>query len=144
MSRSKAIFKIHVLLPRFEKRLRAKYVYMHLYMYVYMYTYITILNIHLCIYIYLISIYIYIHVYVYIHIYIYIYINIYVYIKYMFIWLFVSQYIFSYAIHDQVLNFHYRSFSSIWFVVNNILIECNATENFEKCKNLKKFGSILK
>ena len=89
-----------------------------------------------------IYIYIYIHVYVYIHIYIYI--NIYVYIKYMFIWLFVSQYIFSYAIHDQVLNFHYRSFSSIWFVVNNILIECNATENFEKCKNLKKFGSILK
>ena len=142
MSRSKAIFKIHVLLPRFEKRLRAKYVYMHLYMYVYMYTYITILNIHLCIYIYLISIYIYIYMYMYI--YIYIYINIYVYIKYMFIWLFVSQYIFSYAIHDQVLNFHYRSFSSIWFVVNNILIECNATENFEKCKNLKKFGSILK
>ena len=144
MSRSKAIFKIHVLLPRFEKRLRAKYVYMHLYMYVYMYTYITILNIHLCIYIYLISIYIYIYMYMYIYIYIYIYINIYVYIKYMFIWLFVSQYIFSYAIHDQVLNFHYRSFSSIWFVVNNILIECNATENFEKCKNLKKFGSILK
>ena len=142
MSRSKAIFKIHVLLPRFEKRLRAKYVYMHLYMYVYMYTYITILNIHLCIYIYLISIYIYI--YTCICIYTYIYINIYVYIKYMFIWLFVSQYIFSYAIHDQVLNFHYRSFSSIWFVVNNILIECNATENFEKCKNLKKFGSILK
>ena len=142
MSRSKAIFKIHVLLPRFEKRLRAKYVYMHLYMYVYMYTYITILNIHLCIYIYLISIYIYIYMYMYI--YIYIYINIYVYIKYMFIWLFVSQYIFSYAIHDQVLNFHYRSFSSIWFVVNNILIQCNATENFEKCKNLKKFGSILK
>ena len=144
MSRSKAIFKIHVLLPRFEKRLRAKYVYMHLYMYVYMYTYITILNIHLCIYIYLISIYIYIYIYMYMYIYIYIYINIYVYIKYMFIWLFVSQYIFSYAIHDQVLNFHYRSFSSIWFVVNNILIECNATENFEKCKNLKKFGSILK
>ena len=142
MSRSKAIFKIHVLLPRFEKRLRAKYVYVHLYMYVYMYTYITILNIHLCIYIYLISIYIYI--YTCICIYTYIYINIYVYIKYMFIWLFVSQYIFSYAIHDQVLNFHYRSFSSIWFVVNNILIECNATENFEKCKNLKKFGSILK
>ena len=142
MSRSKAIFKIHVLLPRFEKRLRAKYVYVHLYMYVYMYTYITILNIHLCIYIYLISIYIYI--YTCICIYTYIYINIYVYIKYMFIWLFVSQYIFSYAIHDQVINFHYRSFSSIWFVVNNILIECNATENFEKCKNLKKFGSILK
>ena len=62
----------------------------------------------------------------------------------MFIWSFLSQFIFSYALHDQVFNFLDKSFSSLWFVVNNILIEHKATENFEKYKKLEKFGTILK
>ena len=44
---------------------------------------------------------------------------------------------FSHALHDQVFNLPYRSFSSLSFAVNNVLIEHKATQNFEKYKNLK-------
>ena len=96
--------------------LAIRFVYMHLYMY------------SIC----MIYIYIYIHLYIitrlyYIYIYAYVFTLWYVHIKYMFIWQFVSKYIFSHAIHDQVFNFPYRSFSSLWFVVNKILIEHKAT-----------------
>ena len=53
------------------------------------------------------------------------------------IYYFVLQCMFSHDLHKQVFNSPYRPFSSLLFVVNNILIECKATENFEKCNNLK-------
>ena len=53
------------------------------------------------------------------------------------IYYFVSQCMFSHALHDQVFNLPYRSFSSLSFAVNNVLIEHKATQNFEKYKNLK-------
>ena len=44
---------------------------------------------------------------------------------------------FSHVLHHQVFNLPHRSFSSLLFVVNNILIDPKATENYEKYKNLK-------
>ena len=80
--------------------------------------------------------YIYICVCLCIYIYIYIidtYVYIYIYtfsqclLQYCNIYYFVSQCMFSHALHDQVFNLPDRFFSSLSFVVNNILIEHKAT-----------------
>ena len=64
--------------------------------------------------------------YVYMYMYICIHINICVYKIYVYIIPCVTIYLL-HAIHDQVFDFPYGSFSSLSFVVNNNLIECKAT-----------------
>ena len=114
-------------------------------MYICIYICICICMIRICIHIYLYYIYIYAYIftlfpYMYLYMYIYIHINICVYKIYVYVIICVTIY-FTHAIHDQVFNFPYRSLSSLWFVVNKILIEYKAAENFEKYKN---FWSKLK
>ena len=108
---------------------------------------ITLLNMYICIHVHIciciIYIYIYIY-YIYIYAYIftlfsyicmYIYINICIYeiydsscmLQHSNIYCFVSQCMFSHALHDQAFYSPYRSISSLWFVLNNILIEHKAT-----------------
>ena len=90
----------------------------------------------MCVYIHIIYI---IDTYIYIHTYIYIYMHTFssCLLQHSNIYYFVLQCMFSHDLHNQVFNSPYRPFSSLLFVVNNILIECKATENFEKCNNLK-------
>ena len=75
------------------------------------------LHICACIYTYILNIYVYVCIYIHF---------------YLVCWsivafYFVSQCMSSHALHDQVFNLPYRSFSSLLFVVNNILIEHKAT-----------------
>ena len=108
-------------------------------MYVYIkYMFICYMYIYVCIYTYHIYnryIYIYIHIYIYIYIYMHTFSS--CLLQHSNIYYFVLQCMFSHDLHNQVFNSPYRPFSSLLFVVNNILIECKATENFEKCNNLK-------
>ena len=116
---------------------------------IYMYTYTLILHIHICIYIYIISIYMHVYVHKYMFIW-YMYIDLFVYIDiYTFsscflehcnIYYFVSQCILSHALHD-----HIGLFLSLWFVVNNVLIECfDRHKTSRNIRTWRIFGSILK
>ena len=127
---------------------------------------------HTCMYMYMYNIYVYIYThitYTYMHIYLHyfhIYACICTYLKYMFIWYmyidlfvyidiytfsscflehcniyyFVSQCILSHALHD-----HIGLFLSLWFVVNNVLIECfDRHKTSRNIRTWRIFGSILK
>ena len=70
----------------------------------------------------------YIHIYnTYIHTYIHIYTHFHLVCCSIVTFIILSQCIFSHALHDQVFNLPHRFFSSLSFVVNNILIEHKAT-----------------
>ena len=76
-----------------------------------------------------------IYIYIYISIYTYLYTFSSCFLEHCKIYYFVSQCMLSYALHD--LTFNLFEINFFLFVVYDIIIEHNATKNFEKYKHLK-------